>query len=93
MTLEVYNTDNYVENLLQFECSVGMKIERRQLPLFVCSVACFQHTEFAFNQRSTCMQNSTGSMIRCFFSNTPVDCGFIAQKVIFKQFVLLNEWN
>ena len=30
ITLEVYNTDNYVENLLQFECSVGMKIE--QLP-------------------------------------------------------------
>ena len=28
MTLEVYNTDNYVENLIQFECSVGMKIER-----------------------------------------------------------------
>ena len=35
ITLEVYNTDNYVENLLQFECSVGMKIERWQLPLFV----------------------------------------------------------
>ena len=32
ITLEVYNTDNYVENLLQFECSVGMKIERWQLP-------------------------------------------------------------
>ena len=28
ITLEVYNTDIYVENLLQFECSVGMKIER-----------------------------------------------------------------
>ena len=35
----------------------------------VCLMACFQHTEFAFNQRSTCMQNSTGSMIRCYFSN------------------------
>ena len=30
-------------------------------------VACFQHTESAFNESSTCMQNSTGSMIRCYF--------------------------
>ena len=52
-------------------------------------VACFQHTESAFNQRSTCMQNSTGSMIPLFLvTHIPVECGFIAQEVIFKQFVL-----
>ena len=28
ITLEVYNTHNYVKKLLQFECSVCMKIER-----------------------------------------------------------------
>ena len=35
----------------------------------VCLMACYDvfNTEFAFNQRSTCMQNSTGSMIRCYF--------------------------
>ena len=46
ITLEVYNTDNYVENLLQFECSVGMKIERWQLPLFVWWLV-FNTQEFA----------------------------------------------
>ena len=40
ITLEVYNTDKYVENLLQFECSVGMKIERWQLPsIYISMVA------------------------------------------------------
>ena len=46
ITLEVYNTDNYVEKLLQFECSVGMKIERWQLPLFVWWLI-FNTQEFA----------------------------------------------
>ena len=49
----MYNTDNYVENLLQFECSVDMKIERWQLPLFDGLFS--THKSLQFNQRSTFM--------------------------------------
>ena len=56
ITLEVYNTDNYVENLLQSECSVSMKIERWQLP-FCCIIVVFTSVAIfsAQNERDACV--------------------------------------
>ena len=56
----MYNTDNYVENLLQFSCSVGMKIERWQLPfcfiiVVFTSVAIFSTQISAQNERDACV--------------------------------------
>ena len=100
ITLEVYNTDNYVENLLQFECSVGMKIERWQLPLFCCIIVVF--TSVAIFSTQISVQNERdASLCRSYFLKHPVlgreiqefSFLFLFSSIVIISWLLLIEEN